>query len=345
MAWRPFLIRDMNTYYALSAVPDLALLFRFKVIVHPIRNITLHVRAVDSIIWADPLKKRKKEAVLKTMVVGAQGALGSDLMKVLANAVAATRQDFDLTDHEATRTFILDHKPDVLINTAAFHNVPLCETEAPSAFAVNSTATKILAQVCAEAGTHLIHISTDYVFDGSKRAPYTEEDLPKPQSIYAISKVAGEHAALAYGDRVAVVRTCGLYGEVPTRVKGRNFITAMLQLGKEREQVTVVDDEIVAPTYTLDLAHALNQLAKKEGRGLFHITNSGETSWFDFAKVIFEVADLPAKLLPISAAEFAGGVKRPSYSILDNHKYEQLSGAPMPSWENALRRHLKALSL
>jgi dTDP-4-dehydrorhamnose reductase len=200
-----------------------------------------------------------------------------------------------------------------------------------------------LARICVDLGAHLCHISTDYVFDGRKEEPYTEDDPPSPLSIYGISKLAGEHALAAYSEDYSIVRGCGLYGKVPTRAKGGNFINTMMRLGRERDRVTVVDDETVCPTYTHDLAKGIAALLDAGGKGLFHITQSGQTTWYQFAKVIFDTLRLPAKIEPISAAAFQSVVQRPAYSILSNKKFEELTGFTMPSWKDALLRHLEEI--
>lgn len=279
----------------------------------------------------------------KVMVIGANGALGTDLMQVLEQPVAATHADFDICDKQKAHDFIKAAGVDALVNTAAFHQVPKCETETQPAFAVNTLGARNLAEICADLDIHLIHISTDYVFDGKKGEPYVETDLPAPLSIYAITKLAGEHAAFAYGKRVSVVRSCGLYGEVPTRAKGGNFVTTMMKLGSERDLVTVVDDEIVAPTYTYDLALGIDKMIETRAYGLFHVSNQGATTWFDFARVIWEEAKLTARLEPTKAAAFQSVVQRPAYSILDNSKFEKATNHHLPHWEDALRRHMKKL--
>ncbi|CAM2007193.1 dTDP-4-dehydrorhamnose reductase [Acanthopleuribacter pedis] len=285
---------------------------------------------------------QQKQAVYPhpVAVIGANGALGSDLMRVLKQPVAAYHKDFDIVDLEATRDWLAQSGVKAVVNTAAFHRVPDCETEYAAAFEVNVIGVRNLAQACAEHKIHLCHISTDYVFDGTKGQPYREDDLPAPLSIYAISKLAGEQALAAYGEDWSVVRSCGLYGKVPTRAKGGNFINAMIRLGTERDKVTVVNDEIVCPTYTYDLAVGIDRLLAAAGKGIFHINQSGQTTWFDFAKVIFERKQLPAALEPISAAAFQSVVKRPAYSILDNGKFEALTKHSMPGWQDALERHL-----
>ena len=279
---------------------------------------------------------------MKVVVIGAQGALGTDCVKVFGDsAVPATRAEFDICDPKATRNFLEAHRPTHAINTAAFHQVPLCESEFERAMNVNALALKHLAEACNELQIHLCHISTDYVFDGLKKAPYVETDLPNPLSAYAISKVAGEHVVQAYAKNFSIIRSCGLYGEVPTRAKGGNFITTMARLGKERDRVTVVDDEWVTPTYTLDLACGIKTMLEKGGQGLMHITQSGSASWYQFAQIIFEVLKLPAQLAPISAATFQSTAKRPSYSILDNAKFKHLTGMELRPWDEALRDFLE----
>ncbi len=277
---------------------------------------------------------------MRAMTIGANGALGADLMRVLKDPVPAVHADFDICDKDRAHAYIKQAGVEAVINTAAFHQVPKCETEYARAFEVNVIGARTLAEICADLGIHLCHISTDYVFDGAKRKPYVEEDPPAPLSVYAISKLAGEHAVAAYGDDYSIVRSSGLYGRVPTRAKGGNFINAMIKLGAERDTVTVVDDETVCPTYTLDLARAIDALLKAGGKGVYHIVQNGQTTWFEFARVIFETKNLPAKLTPISAKEFQSTVKRPAYSILSNAKFEALTGFHMPDWKDALLRHL-----
>lgn len=279
----------------------------------------------------------------KVLIIGANGALGSDLMKNLAHSVAATHDDFDITDASATREFILKSGVKKIVNTAAFHNVPKCEDAYQVAFEVNVIGVRNLARICAEYDIHLCQVSTDYVFDGCKRTPYLETDRPAPLSLYGITKLAGEHMLAASAKNWCVVRSSGLYGEVPTRAKGGNFINTMLRLGREQTQVTVVNDEYVAPTYTHDLALSIGALLDADGKGIFHITNSGMTTWYDFATVIFQFYKLPAKLLPVPASQFQSVVKRPAYSLLDCSKFETLSKQKMPDWKDALLRHLRKL--
>ena len=279
----------------------------------------------------------------KILVIGANGALGTDLIKVLEHSVPALHADFDICDRAAAKAFIKKAKVGTVINTAAFHRVPQCETAWEQAFRVNVMGVRNLAVICGELGIHLCHISTDYVFDGKKGAPYTETDPTSPLSIYAISKLAGEQALQAYGRDFSIVRSSGLYGEIPTRAKGGNFINAMMKLARERKVVTVVNDEVVSPTYTHDLARAIKALLASKGKGIYHISQQGATSWYEFAQVIFDYLQLPASLKPISAAEFQTQVQRPAYSILDNSRFETQTGFQMPHWNDALLRHLQQI--
>ncbi len=280
---------------------------------------------------------------MKVLVIGANGALGSDLVRVLPDVVTATHDQLDIVDAEGSAAFIEKSGVDAVVNTAAFHRVPDCETEYAAAFEVNVIGARNLARICAKKKIHLCHISTDYVFDGEKRSPYLEDDPCNPLSIYAISKLGGEHAVAAYGDNYSIVRSCGLYGRVPTRAKGGNFINSMLRLGREREVVTVVNDEYVVPTYTYDLARAIGALLEAGGRGIFHVANTGDTNWFEFAQVIFETCKLPARIEPTAASTFQSVVQRPAYSILDCSKFQQVTGFQLPHWKDALLRHLAEL--
>jgi len=276
----------------------------------------------------------------RVMVIGANGALGSDLMVVLKNAIPAVHKDFDICDEDQAREAIKRSEAEVVVNTAAFHRVPDCETAYADAFKVNVIGVRNLAGICRDLKIHLCHVSTDYVFNGESRTPYKEDHPTSPLSIYGISKRAGEQALAAYGENYSIVRSCGLYGKTPTRAKGGNFINTMMKLGNNMEKVTVVDDELATPTYTLDLAKGIQALLNADGRGIFHITQSGVTNWYEFAKVIFDYFSLPARLEPIPASQFQTSVARPAYSILDNGKFQKLTGFHMPDWKDALMRYL-----
>ena len=273
----------------------------------------------------------------KWLIIGANGALGTDLLNVFGeHALPATRLDFDLTQKEDMYRFIKSQPVTGVINTAAFHNVPLCEEKPEEAFRVNARGVKNLAELCSYLKLHLCHISTDYVFDGEKGAPYLETDLPSPRNTYGISKLAGEHMVQAYAESFTIIRTCGLYGRIPTRAKKGNFITSIIQQAQEGKTLKVVDDEIVTPTCTEDLAHALNVLLRKEPNGVFHINQTGYTSWFEFARTILDTLNFPNELHAISRLQFQSNLKRPVYSVLDCHKFEQNTSFHLANWKDAL---------
>jgi len=282
----------------------------------------------------------------KWLIVGANGALGSDLIEAFGEAaIPATRLDFDMTHKEDMYQFIINQPITGVINTAAFHNVPLCEKEPQNAFEVNALGVKNLAELCAYLNIHLCHISTDYVFDGSKQKPYLETDLPRPLNTYAISKLAGEQMVQAYCPSHTIIRSCGLYGRVPTRAKGDNFITKIVKQAKSGASLKVVNDEWVTPTCTHDLAFAIKALLAnwrhEEVHGLFHVNQAGETTWFDVAKVVLDSMGFQNTLEAVSKADFPSTLNRPTYSILSCDRFKHVSGHQIDDWETALRNFLK----
>jgi dTDP-4-dehydrorhamnose reductase len=275
-------------------------------------------------------------------VVGASGQLGHDLVEQFAahDVVGLTHEQLEITDAGAVRDVLGALRPQVVINAAAFHDVPRCESEEATAFAVNAVAPRLLARACATLGARLVHVSTDYVFDGSKGAPYVETDRPNPLNVYAISKLAGEHAVLSDGGDHQVVRSSGLYGLWPCRAKGGNFIDTMFRLARERPEVRVVTDEVLTPTWTSDLAAQIRVLALDGRPGLFHATGQGSCSWYEFARVIFDVAGLTAPLAPTTVAAFPSPVRRPTYSVLDNAALRAAGLDRMRHWREALEDYL-----
>lgn len=285
---------------------------------------------------------------MKVLVVGAEGQLGHDLCTVFGDC-ELHRADLDgdhhlvdVTNADAVHALILDTiKPDLVVNTAAAHNVPLCEQEPGLSFAVNATGARNLAVACREAGARLVHMSTDYVFGDGGTTPYVETDLPHPLSVYAASKLAGEHLIASVLDDHIVVRSAAIYGESACRAKGgRNFIGTMLHLAATRSEVKVVTDEITTPTYTLALARQIRLLAEKGKPGLYHATCQGACSWFDFARAIFEETGTDVKLLPTTSAEFQSTVRRPSYSVMENANAKAQNLDIMPPWRDALKAYL-----
>jgi dTDP-4-dehydrorhamnose reductase len=228
----------------------------------------------------------------------------------------------------------------VVINTAAFHNVPKCETEVAQAYALNAAAPGTLAAICDELGARLVHVSTDYVFDGAKQTPYVETDRPVPLNVYGISKLAGEYAVLARGGRHQVVRSSGLYGVRPCRAKGGNFIDTMYRLAGQQPVVKVVNDEILTPTFTADLAAQIRVLALEGEPGLYHATSGGSCSWYEFARAIFDLGAFTTPLEPTSVREFAAPVKRPFYSVLENAAAARQGIDRMRPWREALTDYM-----
>lgn len=288
---------------------------------------------------------------MKTLIIGADGQLGSDLCCAFADVeicragVSGGHVKLDITNESEVRSLIeQEFKPNIVINTAAFHNVPKCEEDPASAYAVNAMGAKYLATACQQSGARLIHVSTDYVFGNGGTTPYTEMDRELPLSTYGASKLAGEHLIAAECENHCIVRGSGLYGSAPCKAKGgKNFVQLMLHLARERGEVKVVTDERVSPTYTVALARQIRLIAEKAEPGLYHATCNGECSWYEFAEAIFEESHSEVKLLKATSADFPSPVKRPDYSILANKHLEDQGLDVMPHWRDALREYLDVL--
>ena len=280
---------------------------------------------------------------MKVLLIGANGQLGSDLQPVLTGlgfrVEPCTRPQLDITNAEQVEEKCASVKPDVVINTAAFHKVEICEKEPATSFAVNAIGPWNLARSCRRHDAVLVHFSTDYVFDGNQSHPYTETDLPHPLNVYGVSKLAGEQIINLSWERHFIVRTCGLYGIAGSRGKGGNFVETMLQQSTRAIPIRVVDDQILTPTFTADLAQAVGALIQTTKYGLYHVSAEGQCSWYEFAAKIFDLAGLSKNLTPVSTLEFASPVRRPAYSVLSKQKLNSLD-IEMPSWEDGLRRYL-----
>ena len=280
---------------------------------------------------------------MRILLTGAGGQLAHDLKASLGGEtlVALTRAELDITDAPAVRAALVRHRPDCLINAAAYNRVDDAEAEPAAAFAANAGGVENLARAAANAGAVLVHFSTDYVFDGAKRAPYIETDAPNPLSLYARSKRAGEEAVQRYCEKYFLLRTCGLYGAAGSRSKGGNFVERMLRLAADGKPLRVVNDQVLTPTSTRDLAEKLLPLLRTRRYGLYHMTNTGECSWYDFAQETFRLAGVPAELEPVSTAAFAARARRPPYSVLDNAAYRAAGFADFRPWQEALADYLK----
>jgi dTDP-4-dehydrorhamnose reductase len=235
--------------------------------------------------------------------------------------------------------------PTVVYNCAAFHNVEVCEREEDRAFEVNVRAVKRLAERCAEHGARLVHLSTNYVFDGTAADPYDESARPNPRSVYAISKLAGEHAALAYAPDALVVRTGGLYGMHGSASKGGNFVTRMVARAREQGSLKVVADQHLTPTFTADLAEGLVAAVDARVSGLLHLTNAGATTWHGFTEAIMKLAGLAVPVEPGHTVRAPGGADRPLNGVLASSVAARAGLAPLRGWEAALADYLGRVGL
>ena len=269
------------------------------------------------------------------LVVGAGGQLGTDLMRVLDGqyVVGLTRRELDITDADAVARAVAAVVPSVIVNAAAYTAVDAAETDEASAFTANVTAPAALAAAAAAARAKFVHVSTDYVFAGDATVPYDETAATDPKSAYGRTKLAGEQAILAEFPDAYVVRTAWVYG-----ASGANFVKTMARLERERETVSVVDDQRGSPTWSRDLARGLVALGSSGADGgIYHCTNTGETTWFGFTRAIFEElgAD-PERVLPTTTAAFPRPAPRPAYSVLGNRRWIEAGLDPLPHWRAAL---------
>ncbi len=282
---------------------------------------------------------------MRIAIVGAAGQLGTALQACLrGEIVPLTHAEIEITDPQRVAATLAAARPDCVINCAAYNFVDRAEDEPAAAFAVNAEGPRNLARWCATANAILVHVSTDYVFgsDIDRILPYSETEVPGPQSVYAASKLEGEQFVRADLNRHFIIRTCGLYGRASSEGKG-NFVKTMLRLAKERQELSIVDDQHCTPSYAVDVAAAIARLIETEHYGLYHATNFGHTTWYKFARQIFHLAKIPIKVRPISSSEYPQKAKRPGYSVLDCEKLAGLLGSPLPTWEDALARYVATL--
>jgi len=275
-------------------------------------------------------------------LIGADGQLGTDLAERIPRESlrALYYPAFDVTRPDAAAEVLRALRPDVVINTAAFNRVDECEDKIEEAFQVNAFALRGLSRVCVELGATLVHFSTDYVFDGRKGTPYVEDDVPCPLCAYGESKLAGEHFIQALCARHFVIRTCGLFGKAGCLDKGRNFIQTMLDLAGQGRPIRVVADQRVTPTSTEELADNVLALIPTKAYGLYHMTNEGECSWYEFAVAIFDLIGQRPDLAPVASGAFGRKARRPAYSVLENARAKTLALPGFSPWREALARHL-----
>jgi len=278
---------------------------------------------------------------VRVLIVGARGMLGSDLMQSLSDTqqvVGTDIEDFDITDRKETLGALSRIRPEWVINAAAYTQVDRCEEESELAFKVNAEGVKNLALACKDIQARLFHVSTDYIFDGKKEEPYVEEDTPLPISVYGHSKLKGESYVQDLLDDFVIVRSGGLYGK-----GGSNFVNTIIKVAKEKDELTVVDDQWVAPTYTIDLSRAIGALMEVSARGIFHVVNSGCCNWHQFAGKILSLVGSTSKVIPISSAQLNRPAKRPGFSALNCSKFTEVTGNKLRSWEEALTDYISLL--
>jgi dTDP-4-dehydrorhamnose reductase len=279
---------------------------------------------------------------VRALVTGGGGQLASDLMAVLGDSGRSyTHAELDITDNLAVQRAMEDTQADIVFNCAAFHNVDLCEREPDTAWTVNVRAVRELA-LCAP---RLVHISTNYVFDGRREEPYAEYDMPSPRSLYALTKLSGEYAALGYGTEPLVVRTSGLYGLHGSASKGGNFVQRMVARARETGSLSVVDDQRLQPTFTADLASAIIEAAQLGVSGLLHLTSSGACSWFEFTAAILGEAAVEASLEPTTTTIGPNGIDRPLNGVLARSRADSLGLSPLRPWHEALRDYMARAGL
>ncbi|AFY36954.1 dTDP-4-dehydrorhamnose reductase [[Leptolyngbya] sp. PCC 7376] len=286
----------------------------------------------------------------KILLIGSSGQLGQEVQKLLEfkgeDYISCDRGSLNLSNISLIESYIYNVQPDIVINCSAYTAVDRAEEEVEQAFLINHLVVEAIAKATKQIGSYLIHISTDYVFDGQNYLPYSEEDLTNPRSTYGKSKLAGEQAIIKQTDKYIIVRTAWVYG-----IYGKgNFVKTMLKLGQARENLGIVSDQIGSPTWTKDLAMALLQICKQlsqENSGIYHFTNSGVCSWYDFASAIFmesKSLGYPLKLTqlkPITTSEYPTPAQRPHYSVLSTKKISNLLGEYPPHWHQSLRLMLE----
>ncbi|MBJ8006839.1 dTDP-4-dehydrorhamnose reductase [Bacillus cereus] len=276
---------------------------------------------------------------MKVLVTGAKGQLGQDIVKLLEEQTwkvfAFGREELNITDEKQVNEKVLLIQPDIIIHTAAYTQVDQAESDEEAAFNVNAEGTKYLAQAAEKIGAKFCYVSTDYVFDGTKNDPYKTDDQTNPQTVYGKSKLAGEQYTQQYCSKYFIVRTSWVFG-----LYGNNFVKTMIRLAEEKDELGVVSDQLGSPTYTTDLALFIIGLVKTSKYGIYHASNSGVCSWYEFAKEIFKQSKKNIIVKPLSTKEFPRPAQRPAYSVLDQNKITEQGLTVLPNWKEALERYL-----
>lgn len=285
---------------------------------------------------------------MKVLITGAKGQLGKQITNILRNGqseigklpkeyenveiIGVDVDVLDITDINAVRSYLTDVKPEIIINCAAYTNVDACESNEDLAFKINALGPRNLAIISNEVNAKLVHVSTDYVFSGEGTVPFKEYDETIPVSAYGKTKLAGEKFVREIADKYYIIRTAWLYG-----YEGSNFVYTIIKAGKEKGNLTVVDDQRGNPTNAEDLAHHMLKVAVTEEYGTYHCTGTGECSWYDFASKIIEFSNIDCKVDPVTSNDYVRAAKRPSYSSLDNMMLRVTVGDEMRKWEDALK--------
>ena len=281
---------------------------------------------------------------MRAMVTGSSGQLGKVLVALLGDQVvwSGGRAELDIRDGGAASAIVREAHPDVVFNAAAYNGVDAAESDVSEALAVNATGPSHLARACREVGTLLVHISSDYVFDGAKNRPYEEEDWPRPLSAYGVSKLAGGLLVSASGCPHLLVRTSALFGEVGSRIKGGSFVDRIIARARAGQPIRVVADQTFSPTSVQDLAGTLLALVERGARGLFHVTNSGSCTWHELAVASLEAVSLRVPVEAIRSADLGAPARRPAYSVLSNARYCSLGLPALRHWREALTEYLRS---
>jgi dTDP-4-dehydrorhamnose reductase len=283
---------------------------------------------------------------LKIVVIGSNGQLGNDLRRVIKSRdlVALTHKDIEVSQIDSVKQVLSDVKPSVVINTAAFVRVDDCEDDPDICYRINTLGARNVAVITQKLQAKLVFVSTDYVFggDSNRKTPYTEFDAPAPLNILGRSKLAAEELVQHLCSCYFIVRVSGLFGIAGSSGKGGNFIETMLKLAKERDELRVVNDQVFSPTYTKDLARKIAQLMTTDYYGIFHITNKGSCSWYEFTTEILKLAGIKTPVVPITSDQYPQKARRPRYSVLDNYHLRLLGMDDMRPWQEALKDYLVA---
>ncbi|MCI0450115.1 MAG: dTDP-4-dehydrorhamnose reductase [Chlorobi bacterium] len=284
---------------------------------------------------------------MKIAVIGANGQLGSDISEEFKKSgfevIELNHSDIEISDLDSVSNVLQSIKAGIVINTAAMHNVEKCEAEPAASFSINAIGARNLAMVCNDAASVLVHISTDYVFDGKKHSPYVEADKTAPLNVYGNTKVSGEQFVEAIAKKYFVVRTSGIYGRNPCRAKeGLNFTELMLKLAIEKPEIRVVNDEFLTPTSTKEVSRQMVSLIKTDAWGLYHATAEGSCSWYEFAKKIFELSSIKTNLNIANPDEFPMKVPRPKYSVLENENLKKLGINIFKKWDHGLKEYIES---